>query len=464
MIPILCLVLATVGPAGPVAIPGTPAGKAFSAWLEAFNSADPRQLGKVLSQFREPRPLDQALDFRRRTGGFDLKKILDSQPTRVRVLVQERGGDQMAEGQMEVESAPPHRIAAWNLRAIPRPPEFTLPRLNEGDLLKAARTKIDELTRSERFSGAVIIARQGKPLLSEVRGLQDREKKVPNRLDTKFNLGSMNKMFTAVAVAQLAQQGKLKFSDPVGKHLPDYPNADVAKKVTIHHLLTHTGGTGDIFTPEYEANIAKLKDPKDYIALYGKRAPEFEPGSSWRYSNYGMVLAGAIVERVSGLGYYDYVRKNIYQRAGMTGSDSFWKDKPTPNLAKGYTGREGSLRENLAVLPMRGSPAGGGYSTCEDLLKFAAALTGHKLLDAEHTKILTTGKPGTARGEGYGYGFDVSSEGGVRSFGHGGGAPGINADLKIFPDSGYVVAVMGNLDPPAASRVSDFVAARLPAR
>ena len=118
----------------------------------------------------------------------------------------------------------------------------------------------------------MLITRQGKPLLSEARGLQNREKKVPNRLDTRFNLGSMNKMFTAVAVAQLAQQGKLKLTDTVAKHLPDYPNADLAKKVTLHHLLSHTGGTGDIFTPEYEANIAKLKTPKDYIALYGKRA------------------------------------------------------------------------------------------------------------------------------------------------------------------------------------------------
>jgi CubicO group peptidase (beta-lactamase class C family) len=220
---------------------------------------------------------------------------------------------------------------------------------------------------------------------------------------------------------------------------------------------------GDIFTPEYDANIAKLNEPKDYIALYGKRPPEFEPGTKWDYSNYGMVVAGAIVERVSGMSYYDYIRKNIYQPAGMIGSDSYWKNKPTPNLAKGYASEDGPLHENLAWLPMRGSPAGGGYSTCEDLLRFATALTGHKLLDADHTNLVTTGKPGTPD-ERYGYGFGISNEGGVRSFGHGGGAPGINSDLKIFPASGYVVVVMGNYDPPAASRLSDFIGARLPAK
>src|SRR5207248_1862475 len=145
------------------------------------------------------------------------------------------------------------------------------------------------------------------------------------------------------------------------------------KKVTLHHLLTHQGGMGDIFTEEYEANIPNLKEPRDYILLYGKRPPEFEPGSQWSYSNYGMVVAGAIVERVSGMSYYDYIRKNIYQRAGMTNSDSYWKNQDTPNLARGYSTREGPLRENFDGLPMRGSPAGGGYSTCEDLLRFATA-------------------------------------------------------------------------------------------
>jgi D-alanyl-D-alanine carboxypeptidase len=464
----LSLLVAQGGPPGlpllaPVNIPTTPAGRAFSNWLTAFNSADAGQIAGVMKQFREPRPVERVLDFRRQTGGFDLKKVLESARFRIHVLLQEQEGDQMAEGKMEVEQAPPHRVIRWEVRAIPRPAEFALPRLSEAALLEATRARLDELAKRGEFSGVVLIARQGKPLLHEARGLQNRERKTPNRLDTKFNLGSMNKMFTAVAVAQLAQQGKLKLTDRVAQHLPDYPNAELAKKVTLHHLLSHTGGTGDIFSPEYEANIGKLKTPRDYIALYGKRPLEFEPGARWAYSNYGMVLAGAIVERVSGMSYYDYVRKNVFQRAGMTGSDSYWKTDRTPNLARGYTDRQGPPRENLRWLPLRGSPAGGGYSTSEDLLRFASALTGHKLLDAEHTRLLTTGKPGTPN-NGYGYGFAITNDGGVRSFGHGGGAPGINADLKIFPDSGFVVAVLGNLDPPNASRLSDFISVRLPAR
>jgi CubicO group peptidase (beta-lactamase class C family) len=123
--------------------------------------------------------------------------------------------------------------------------------------------------------------------------------------------------------------------------------------------------------------------------------------------------------------------------------------------------RGGNVRSNRPSLGPRGSPAGGGYSTCEDLQRFAGALTGHELLDAARTTLVTTGKPGTPR-ESYGYGFGTSKEGGVRSFGHNGGAPGINADFKVFPGSGYVLVVLGNLDPPSALRVSDFIAARLP--
>ncbi len=324
---------------GSVTAPDTPAGRAFSAWLAAFNAADREQLQTVMKQFNEPQPVERELDFRRMTGGFDLMKIIESTPMRIRLLVKERDSDQTAEGQMEVEAAPPHRITRWDLRIVPRPAEFALPRMTEAEALKALKQRIDQLVRQERFSGSLLVARHGKPVFSDARGMQDREKGIPNRLDTKYNLGSMNKMFTAVAVAQLVQQGKLKFTDTVGKHIPDYPNTDVASKVTLHHLLTHTGGTGDIFGPDFDANLEKLKDPKDYIALYGKRAPQFEPGSSWAYSNYGMVLAGAIIERASGVSYYDYIRQNIYRPAGMNNSDSYWKTDDTPNLAKGYTGR-----------------------------------------------------------------------------------------------------------------------------
>ncbi len=374
--------------------PATPAGAQFSRWLAAINSGERPKLEELLKQYRnlEGRTVEEWQRFRRNTGGFELRKVETSTPSGLTVLVQERGSDQFARLEMEVEAAPPHLIARMSLRTVPRPEEFAIPRMSEAEALAATRARVAELAKSGRFSGTVLVAKKGKVLWSEAVGLADREAGTPNRVDTKFNLGSMNKMFTAVAIAQLAQQGKLRPSDPLGKFLPDYPNVEV-RAVTIEQLLTHRAGTGDIFGPEYDAHIPELKGPKDYIALYGARAPKFPPGSRFEYSNYGFVLLGAVVEKVSGMGYYDYVRKNVYGPAGMTNSDSYLKTDKVPNMAVGYTREEGpDLESNYATRPMRGSPAGGGYSTVEDLLRFATALTSHRLLNAEYTDLLTTGK------------------------------------------------------------------------
>ena len=189
---------------------------------------------------------------------------------------------------------------------------------------------------------------------------------------------------------------------------------------------------------------------------------QFDPGSRWEYSNYGFILLGAIVEKVSGLTYYDYVRDHVYKPAGMTATGSEPEEQAVPDRSIGYTRMGGNdLHSNANTLPYRGTSAGGGYSTVEHLLKFANALQGHKFLNAEYTDLLTTGKV-DARSSGYAFGFEDQIVSGFRCFGHGGGAPGMKGDLKICPSRGDVVAVLSNLDPPAAGHVSDFIANRLP--
>jgi D-alanyl-D-alanine carboxypeptidase len=175
-------------------------------------------------------------------------------------------------------------------------------------------------------------------------------------------------------------------------------------------------------------------------------------------------MLGVIVERVSGKTYYDYVNENIYKPAGMTSTASLPEDQSVRDLSVGYMQLGGeALRPNTDTLPYRGTSAGGGYSTVEDFLRFANALSNHKLLNAQSTDLLTTGKVDTPRGAKYAFGFMDSGAGtAMRHFGHGGGAPGMNGDLQIFPQSGYVVVVLSNLDPPAASRISDFIVNRLP--
>jgi D-alanyl-D-alanine carboxypeptidase len=444
--------------------PDTPAGHQAAAWLQAFNSGDREKLHDFLEKNLPDRAqhMDQAMGFRTMTGGFDLKKVEESTPTKLTALVQERNSDQMARLTIEVDPAESHRLTNLDLRGVPRPPEFALPHLSESELIAVLRKKLDEDSAADRFFGTVLIAKTGKPIFVQAYGFADREHKVSNNVKTRFRIGSMNKMFTATSTLQLAEGGKLGLDDSVGKYLTDYPNQDIATKVTIRQLLTHTGGTGDIFGPDFEKHRLELRTLQDYIKLYGNRSPQFDPGSRWEYSNYGFILLGAIVEKVSGQSYYDYVREHVYAPSGMTSSGSEPEEVTVPDRSIGYTRMDGpELRPNTDTLPYRGTSAGGGYSTVEDLLKFANALEDHKLLNAEFTDMLTTGKV-EARGARYAFGFEDQMINGVRCFGHGGGAPGMNGDLEICPGPGYVVAVLANTDPPAASHVSNFITGRLP--
>lgn len=444
----------------------SPAAKQLDAWLTAFNSGDQAVMVKYEQDYYQDavQRIDRLMAMRGQTGGFDLRKREDSTPTTATVLVQEHDTDDFIRMVMEVEPDPPHRVKKLTLTFVARPPEFAIARLTSSELIKALRTKLEKDSAAGQFSGAVMLVHNGKTEFSGAYGLADREKKIPNKLNTRFRIGSMNKMFTATSILQLVQAGKIKLEDPLGKYLTDYPNKDVATKVTIHHLLTHTGGTGDIFTPEYQAHRLELKTLQDYEKLYGERGLKFEPGSKWEYSNYGFILLGLVIEKVSGQSYYDYVQEHVFKPAGMTGTGSEPEDVAVPDRSIGYTqmGSPAEWRPNTDTLPYRGTSAGGGYSTVEDLVKFATALLDHKLLNEHYTELLTTGKVETPAGDKYAYGFSDSIRDGVRSVGHNGGAPGQNGDLKIYPQLGRIVVALANQDPPAAGRVTGFVDLRLP--
>jgi CubicO group peptidase (beta-lactamase class C family) len=332
-------------------------------------------------------------------------------------------------------------------------------RMTEAEALAALAAHAEELVKKDQFSGAVLIARHGTVIFQKAWGRANRESGAPATPDTQFRIGSMNKMFTSVATLQLVEAGKLRLDDPIGRYLPDYPNQDVASKVTVRHLLTHTGGTGDIFGPEFMENRLTLREHGDYVKLYGSRGLAFEPGARFDYSNYGFVLLGALIEKVSGMPYYEYVRSNVFQPAGMTSTDSLPENEPVPNRAAGYTRGESGWVANTDTLPWRGTSAGGGYSTVGDLFRFAQALESGTLISkATFAQALTP--PGK---EPYGFGFAIQGEP-FRSYGHNGGAPGINGDLRVFPELGYVLVGLSNLDPPAASHLVDYFAARMPAR
>jgi D-alanyl-D-alanine carboxypeptidase len=455
---LITLFLATSTLAQP-AVPDSPAGRVFAAWLAAFNSADPARIRAFdETHRREARPIEQTLGMRDMTGGFTLVRIEKSEPLSIVALLQEKNSDTIGRLELSVSSDEPPKIVSSPLRAIPRPPDLALPRLPEGDAVAALAARADELAREDRFSGALLVARNGKVLLQKAWGTANREAGTPLSVDTQFRLGSMNKMFTATAAMQLVEAGRLALDDPIGKYLSDYSNKEVASKVTVRHLLTHTGGTGDIFGPEFTKNRLTLREHGDYVKLYGERSLVHEPGAEWRYSNYGFVLLGALIEKVSGMPYYDYVRTKVFQPAGMSSTDSLAETEKVPSRATGYMKRDGGWRSNADTLPWRGTAAGGGYSTVADLFRFAQALESGKLI----SKAMLAEATRPQRQQ-YGFGFGVQGEGPLRSYGHGGGAPGMNGDLRIYPELGYVLVGLSNFDPPAASRLVDFFALRMPA-
>ena len=369
--------------------------------------------------------------------------------------------------------APDGKTTGLFLRVLEKPPSAPL---SQAQLIAELEARVASATAAGEFAGAVLVARGGKPIYQAAAGFADRERLLPNTLETRFRIGSMNKMFTAVAILQLVQAGKLSLSDPLGKHLKNYPNVELARDVTIEHLLTHTGGTGDIFGPEFAQHRRDLRQLRDYVRLFGARGTAFPPGSRWEYSNYGFVLLGVVIEQVSGQSYYDYVARHVYGPAKMSATASLSEDQAVPGRAIGYMRYrpEGTpapapgvtLFPNTSTLPYRGSSAGGGYSTVADLLAFARALESHVLLDAEHTAALTTVKPGLAAGANYAYGFADMTRRGVRCFGHNGGAPGMSGVLLVCKPAGeaesIVIAVLSNLDPPSAVELGEFIRARLP--
>jgi CubicO group peptidase (beta-lactamase class C family) len=449
-------------------IPKTVPGEVLQQWLDAFNSGDRAKLSAYLQKY-EPQRLDRiddSLGFRERTGGFTLIRVDKSEPLSLDAIVKEREGSNYGRLELELTEGDPPMVKRFGIHIVPRPADQPeQPRLTFNNAVEALDRQAAELAGKDQFSGCVLVARGGKVALEKAYGLADRDRHISNTLDTKFRIGSMNKMFTATAILQLVGDGKIDLSAPLGKYLPDYPNRDAAAKVTIRELLSHTGGMGDIFTPEYDQKRLQTRELSDYVKLFGSRAPEFEPGSKWSYSNYGFVLLGVVIQKVSGMSYYDYVRRNIFAKAGMHDTDSLPESEPVPLRSTGYLRKDGKWAANSDTLPWRGTSAGGGYSTVGDLLRFAEALSSGKLIRPELFSQMTSAQEGEGHmppGMHYGFGMTTAPEPQGPRFGHGGGAPGMNGELRIYPKTDTVVAVLANLDPPAATRIADFFDERMP--
>ncbi len=426
-------------------IPNTPAGRVLAMFLDAMNKADAAKLQAYINLVHGKSPPSVYLDLRSVTGDLSVLKLEKNEPNHIVAIVGESLSDDILRVEYQIDPKDPARVTFKQVATADRPADLSLPRLSQTDALKALNARADMLAAQDKWMGVMLIESHGHILLEKAWGYGDRAAKTPLKVTDKFRLGSMNKMFTAVAILQLVAKGHLSLDGTVGQYLPDYPNQEIARKVTIRMLLTHTGGTGDIFGDEFDKHRLALKSIADYVKLYGARAPEFPPGTQTNYSNFGFILLGAIIQKVSGEDYYDYVQKHIFKPAGMTGTGSLPETENVAGRVKGYMMKDGKWVSNVDTLPWRGAPAGGGYSTLADLSRFAHALMDGKLLPDDLRDAATRSE---TKGDWYGYGFEVHGTGLARNYGHSGGAPGMATELRVYPEARTVIVALSNLDPP----------------
>lgn len=444
--------------------PSTPAGQHLKAFIEAFNTGNRDTWTAFINEHVRPggRPLEERLqaygglyaDF----GGFDLQSVTvggsDLEVTALCKAKNPESENEWVEVGPICDTVPPHLIIG--IRFAPSLPPMNLPdrQLSDAEIGQKLREFFDERAKADRFSGTVLIARGDRVIAQGAWGEASQRYHVPNNIETKFNLGSMNKMFTALAIGQLVETGKLRFDTKLGEVLTDYPDKDAAAKVAVSHLLTHSSGIGDFFSEEFDKHAHLIYSLSDFLPFITDKPLAFEPGAQFSYSNGGFIVLGLIIEKITGENYFDYIRDNIYKPAGMMNSDHYDLEIPTENLAIGYTRmsmqgkQDGPRRENYYRHPPRGGgSAGGGYSTVIDLHKYARALAGDKLVSRAIRDSLWT--PHTQMGPemGYGYGFGVERmESGYLSVGHNGGAPGITASFHYFPELDLTVTALGNYD------------------
>ncbi|MQY61528.1 serine hydrolase, partial [bacterium] len=438
------------------------------------NSNDPDQISRFIKEestekFKNFAPVKEHinvfLNFSRQTGGLDFHSIRTYVPERKEetvVILKDRNFDSWRAFVIKFDKSENYLIDGLRFSIARTPSNVNEPNLSEKQFIQMTKEIIQQIYKRDIFSGTVLIARGEELLLEYACGEASKRFHVPSNIDTKFNLGSMNKMFTATAIAQLAEKGLLSYQDPISKYVDEsWLPKEITSKITIHHLLTHTSGLGSYFNETYSKGSRQLyRTVEDFRPLVKEEKPAFEPGKRFRYSNTGMLLLGVVIESVTGQSYFDYIRKNIYEPAGMKNSDSYEMDYPVGNLAIGYSldrKSEYGWQNNLFKHVIKGGPAGGGFSTVGDLHGFARALQTGKLVSVDSLKTLWKDHSG----ENYGYGFRVVQGPNGKVVGHGGGFPGINGQLDIYLDKGYIVAVLSNYDhgaSPVAQKISQLLA------
>jgi CubicO group peptidase (beta-lactamase class C family) len=464
-----------VKPVTPVdTVPGDAGVKRLNELLPVINSGDPAAMKAYLQansfypalQSWNEYLLPVVLGLYRSSGGFELVRVtkigvqqIQPQLTghAVGILRNKITGEEEALV-VYVESQAPYRITHLPglhpslLATLVQPAPSVA--ASESQKLQDIGSYLKRLADADIWSGVVVIMRNGQPVLSQTYGYADREKKIANTIDTPFLLGSMNKLFTGLAIGQLVERGKLSYEDPLSKFLPDFPDAESAKKIKIKHLLSHTSGLGDfIGTKAYTDALDRLLTVKDFIDAFERKPLAFEPGTKWSYSNMGFVLLGRVIDIATGEDYYDYMAKNVFAPAGMTSSSFPLLPRNGPAVVPmaypyeiEFNGERLLSVNKLGNDGGRGSPAGGGVASASDLIALSNALQSGRVVKPESFLLHSSAKPELgAPNYGYGFGVGLYTVNNRRLVGHGGNALGQCTNFGALNGTPYTIIVLSNL-------------------
>ncbi len=373
-------------------------------------------------------------------------------------------------GVADVVLAPDGGLLDLQLVPIPRPysgPAGPSP-ASTAELAEAIDERVRFAVDNGDFSGAVLVTGpDGSVVYARAFGEADREAGSANELGTRFNLGSMDKQFTGVAIARLVEQGRLSLDDTIGGVLPDYPGPPEARAITVEQLLNHESGLGMLFDRAGWDWKFRYDEMADLFPIFAGEPLAYAPGSQSTYSNEGYIVLGAMIERLTGQSWYDHVREQVFEPAGMEATAYLTDDRTLPSRATGYAFAAddpfglGDRRASWDTLSWKGNSCGGGFSTVGDITRFLRALRAGALVPLEQLPLPEAGPPARR----FGLEF-IPVAPGRTLVGHSGGGPasGINAEARIIWETGHAYAVLGNLDAPFAQMLARDLSAMLVAQ
>ncbi|MBK8946663.1 MAG: beta-lactamase family protein [Ignavibacteriae bacterium] len=318
--------------------------------------------------------------------------------------------------------------------------------IEQDETIKWLNNYITKLQSDNDLSGSILIAKGNKVLFERYFGYSDLEKTLPIDKNSLFGIASGGKMFTALCIAKLVEENKINYNDKITKYIEGFADKTKANKITIHHLLTHTSGVEQYWWGQKSNAFYKAKSIDDHLKMVLEAGLKNDSGMEYEYNNSNYILLGAILEKVSGMDYFTFVKKNILDKANMVNSGFFYANHPNI-VTRLKRNEEGNQWIKLESGTGRGSSAGGVYSNAFDMLNFSEALRTNRIVSSvSFQKMITIHNKGYDTTENYGYGFIIQTFDNEKTYGHGGTAKGVNFEFRYFPKQEITFIVFSNQD------------------